>query len=288
MQALPLAVLPTLLLACGAERIPDTAHGTVEFAANRLADHDPGALWGLLPPSYQEDVTLWTRQVADRLPGKLYEKTFIALERLGVLLKSRSDYLRSVATPVTQMFGSSSEEDVEAVMVALGDINILLAKSDLATVETLQHADLGEFLHGTGSKILSLAARALRITGSDPIANLRDLPCEVLTQGPQPTLRITVEGTEFEVEFIQIEKRWVPVELVDAWPQIEEQVDNFLETTSARLVAWALERPLDQLIEDLDQLLAADSREEFERVFRTAISKYSNEFDTLRKLLTDG
>ncbi len=35
-------------------------------------------------------------------------------------------------------------------------------------------------------------------------------------------------------------------------------------------------------------LLAADSREEFERVFPTTISKYSNESDTLRKLLTDG
>ena len=287
MQTLHLAVLPVVLFACRPTNIPDTAEGTVEYAAARLADYDPGAIWDLLPRTYQEDITRWARQLADRLPGGLYEKSFIALGKLGVLLKSRNDALRGATSRMSAMFGRSTEEDLESVMIALGDINILLANSELATTERLQIADLRQFFDGTGAQILKLASRALRITGNDPIANLRDLRCEVLAGGPQPKLKITVEGTEFDVEFTQFENKWVPTDLVDNWPQVRAQVASLLNANSARLAALAFEEPLDQLIDDLDALLATESREEFVQEFQAAVREYTDEFQALRKLFRD-
>ncbi len=262
---------------CGADPMPVSAKETVHYAARNLAkSHNPGVVWDLLPGSYQADINTWCRNLAKALPKDAYEKIFAVIHKTGAVLKQKSDFLAAnlPLKMMLQMFGSANEDDLAATFAAAGDVCLLLARSDIATIEGLGSLDAGQFLHGTGARIGRSAIRAFRILGSDPIAELDSAQIEVLGSTPSSTtLRIRSYGQQFDLPFVQVDHRWVPAVMDTTWQEMNPTILGeiaALDLKSSSQLLWIL----DQISADLDKLLAIESRSKFEKTIMDLVGKY--------------
>ena len=262
---------------CGADPMPVSAKETVHYAARNLAkSHNPGVVWDLLPGSYQADINTWCRNLAKALPKDAYEKIFAVIHKTGAVLKQKSDFLAAnlPLKMMLQMFGNANEDDLAATFAAAGDVCLLLARSDIATIEGLGSLDAGQFLHGTGARIGRSAIRAFRILGSDPIAELHSAQIEVLGSTPSSTtLRIRSYGQQFDLPFVQVDHRWVPAVMDTTWQEMNPTIlaeIAALDLKSSSQLLWIL----DQISADLDKLLAIEGRSKFEKTIMDLVGKY--------------
>ena len=155
-RPIPLLATLALLGGCRSDSVPTTAVETVRYAAEGLAlDEDPGILWDLLPPSYQKDLHDWCWQLAAELPEGAYDKFFLAVRKVGGLFKSKSELLANISfvKMAAKVVGSLSEDDLIALLNAIGDLHILIGKSEIASIDKLRKVDLSRFCHTTGSRL---------------------------------------------------------------------------------------------------------------------------------------
>lgn len=262
---------------CGADPMPVSAKETVQYAARNLAkSHNPGVVWDLLPPRYQVDINTWCRDLAKALPKDVYEKIFTVTHKIGAVLKQKSDFLAAnlPLKMMLQMFGNASEDDLAATFATTGDVCLLLARSDIATIQGLKTLDVGQFLHDTGARIGRSAIRAFRILGNDPIAELRSAQIEVLGSTPSTTtLRIRSYGEQFDLPFVRVDHRWVPAIMDRTWQEMNPIILReiaALDLKSSSQLLWLL----DQISADLDTLLEIESRSKFEKTIMDLVGKY--------------
>jgi hypothetical protein len=262
---------------CGSDPMPVSAEQTVHYAARNLAkSHNPGVIWDLLPERYQADINTWCRHLAKALPKDAYEKIFAVAHKTGAVLKQKSDFLAAnlPLKMMLQMFGNASEDDLAATFAGAGDVFLLLARSDIATIEGLGSLDAGQFFHDTGARIGRSAIRAFRILGTDPIAELQAAQIEVLGSTPtSTTLRIRSYGQQFDLPFVQVDHRWVPAIMDSTWQEMSPIILReiaALDLKSSSQLLWLL----GQISADLDKLLEIESRSKFEKTIMDLVGKY--------------
>ena len=285
-----IAVAACLLAACQQDAVPTTSHGTVQFALQQFTDTgDPGVAWELLPASYQRDLARWAHELAAVLPPSTYDGAFVVLRKAGVVAKTKNEFLVAFGPLqfARRFFGNAGEDDLLAVLTAIGNTLILLGKSELATTERLAQLEPGAFLHGTGARIYQQVRRAYRVTGREPDHALRGWTVSPAHEdGDQARVRLTRDGREpFDLALLRVEGRWLPRDLVDAWAQAKQGVETFLERAREGGLDVGTKRVdelLARLTADLDTLAATDSRTRFGRELEGMVVRYKQLWQELR------
>ena len=229
--AWPLPVL--LVLSCaglGTPRVPDTPEGTVRFVAQGLADSRPQVVWQALPPSWQSDVTALLHESAEVTDPELYGLGWTLAGKLARILDEKPAFILD-----HPMFAGrlKDREKTEALLHAAAGLLKTLAGSELADREALRTLDVEKFLAGTGQELLHQAGELGTLlqgmqadlprtpAGAWRLDGLRLQDVAVLHQeGTRARLRLTLAGgAATEQDWVQVEGRWVPNEMADAWPK---------------------------------------------------------------------
>lgn len=278
----PIALAPlALLFACGEEQLPQTAEETVTYALSQLnAKEDPGVLWDLLPPSYQTEVNGWCRRLATGLPGRTYDKLFIAMRKAGIVIKSQSEKILNFGPTryAMAMARGADEDDMLAMMNAIANIPILLGDSDIATIARLKTVDVGQFLHETGTRMWQQGARAYRVTGESVGSSFESFTYKTIkSEGDRAQLEVELKGVKQLMAFTRVEGRWLPSDLVDNWAKTRKSVEGFLDSLDSpetQAYLKGMETQLDEVIADLDTLKAIKSRGKFANALTKLGKKY--------------
>jgi hypothetical protein len=288
----PLALAPlALLFGCTEDQLPQTAEDTITYTLTRLgSDQDPGVVWDLLPPSYQGDVRQWCRRLGTELPGKTYDKLFLAMRKTGIVIKTQGEKLLNFG-PIRYfiaMARGADEDDMLAMFNALGNIPILLGNSEIASVAKLKSADIGRFLHDTGSKVWEQGARAFRVTGESVGSALGTFTYKTIkTDGDRAQLELAFQGETRLIAFTRVEGHWLPTDLVDNWAAASQRIEAFLDSldsNATRSFLKQLDAHLDDVMADLDMLQQIKRRGKFYNELARLGAKYGKSIPKMPKL----
>ncbi len=304
LRALALAPL-ALLCACTEQELPQTAEATIEYTLTRLRDKkDPGVLWDVLPASYQSDIHSWCHKLGAKLPGKAYDKLFILLRKIGIAIKTKGEFLLAYgpAQYMMRTTGVTDEDEVLTLLAAIGNVPILIGDSEISTTKKLQSADIGKFLHNTGTKVWAQGARAYLAVGPAVSAmtemagggtpmpsvvkgmnsGLDGLTFKTLkSEADRAQIELTLNGRTELMAFTKVEERWVPTDVVDQWAKMKPSIESFLdslESPETHKLMDDMEKILDQMIADLDKLEAIQSRGKFFTALEKMGKKYVDQF----------
>lgn len=198
-----------------------TPDGAVKAVAEGLANNDAGVLWDAMPAIYQKDVNELVRAYADSIDPKIWDRSFALNARVVGLLENKKEFIFN--TPRLAAMPNKAEV-MKHYDSAIGLMNVLL-KSDISRLETMKTLDVGEYLGTTGSEVLKEVSGIIDAVsagkGSNPLKDLARISVVVeQSEDRTATLLITPFGQmEKRIEFVEIEGRWVPRAMSDAWPE---------------------------------------------------------------------
>jgi len=235
----------------------------------------PQVLWEALPHSWQSDVTAIVRQTAETTDPELYELGWSMAGKIARILEDKQSFILDHPMVAGQV---KDREKMEALLHAVAGLLQTAAESELADREAMRTLDVEKFLAGTGAKLLrqmgeiwpqleSMQA-ALPKPGSFPLGKLQLQEVTVLhREGGSARLRIALTGgPSTEQDWVQVEGRWVPKQMADAWPQgiaaAQRQLANSVPATSERKQALIVQ--LRRLDGALDGVLATKTPAEFQ------------------------
>jgi hypothetical protein len=253
--------------------IPSTPDGTVQTIASEVANDRPQVLWQALPASYQADIRDVIVAFADKLDADLWNRTFTVLGKIARVAKEKKEFiLATIGETANDEFKEQNLEELEQNWDKVVAIFDTIVNSDIKTVNGLRSLDPGKFLATTGSR-LSTNIKDLAIVVSDEdIAEA----CEkfsqtkvsaVSTEGDKATVSIEVPGQEKKtVELVRFEGKWLPAEMVANWDtgiaKVKESISQIDFKGPSREMYLGV---LGQFEQTLDQLLAANSQQEFDQ-----------------------
>lgn len=198
-----------------------TPDGAIKAVAKGLANNDAGVLWDAMPAIYQKNVNELVHAYADSVDPKVWDRSFALNARVVGLLENKKEFIFN-----NPMFADvpNKDEVMKHYDSAIGLANVLL-NSDMSRLETLKTLDVGDYLDTTGSQVLKEVSGIIdAVSGgkkSNPLKDLAKISVVVeQSEGPTATLLISPYGQmEQRMEFVEIQGRWVPRGLSDAWPE---------------------------------------------------------------------
>jgi hypothetical protein len=228
---LPLVGVAVSCAGLGSPRVPDTPDGTLRFVATGLAESRPQVLWQALPASWQADVTAILHEGADKTDPELYELGWAVAGKTARVLDEKQEFILEHPLVAGRI---QDREKTQALLHAGARFLQTLAESELADREALRSLDVENFLAGTGAKLLR-DARELSVlvqglpgdlpatapAGAFRLDRLRLEDVAVLERrGSTARLRIVPgDGTGTEQDWVEVEGRWVPKSMAEAWPK---------------------------------------------------------------------
>jgi hypothetical protein len=246
------------------------ADEAVERTAQALADGRLEVAWQALPPSYREEVDELVRLAASKMDEEVWNRSFGLVQKLTRLAREKREFF--LEQPMLASQGSSKKE-LEAGWDAVAGILDTLANSPLADLKQLEKLDVGEFLAGTGGEVMEQVAAAASLAPNsdwtDQMSRLRRTEASVVSEsGDTATVRIERPGVEpVEQAYTKVEGHWIPEELAKSWPaemaKFREQIDQISSESMAQNKQSMLMQ-LSMVEAAVDQLLATESREEFD------------------------
>ena len=210
------------------------------------------------------------------------------------------ELLRGGRAGADYLFSLSAEtlwiaDEVDSVPILIGD-------SEISTTKKLQSADIGKFLHNTGTKVWAQGARAYLAVGPAVSAmtemagggtpmpsvfkgmnsGLDGLTFKTLkSEADRAQIELTLNGRTELMAFTKVEERWVPTDVVDQWAKMKPSIESFLdslESPETHKLMDDMEKILDQMIADLDKLEAIQSRGKFFTALEKMGKKYVDQF----------
>ncbi len=264
----------------------DSAEGTVLAAVEAMKSEEPGKLWAMMPASYQKDVNDVVHGYAAKMPEEAWTKTFALVGKSLDTLKAKKEMV--LAHPLVGFSGIDVEEVAKSYD---GTIDVLasVVKSDLADLEKLRTADVGELVASIGGQVQSEISKIAPTLpgGADAMADMQKSLNSVKVKTIEETadtakLEITStsktlefkddefvesweEKTE-EVEFVKVEGKWIPADMQKEFKTGIEQAKQTLENLPQEQVDQIAQMVLTQVeaVEPLvDGLAAAENQAEF-------------------------
>jgi len=244
--------------------------------------------YDFLPPSYQSDLDGLVHEFADRMDPEIWSRLIRTSRKSLEMLRTKKDLIlaldlfrdrpevesyRKHWDSTLQLLQSLAESD----STELGKLKQATARSLLPgqNSATLQHFDvIGAALGANlARQFQGVTVTPVRNDGADQVVALR---------GPHDT-----EATE--IVYVQHEGRWLPKSLVDHWSRGIEADRAWLERLPARIKAIKpqLLDGLSQADEILDQLLAANNREQFEQAAGPAILTLATAWPNMQSLFRE-
>ena len=247
------------------------------------------ALWDALPGDYQRDVHDLVHTFAASMDADLWKVGTGIFQRLVRLLKEKKEFLLEqpmlAQGPVDADMMGENWDSFVGVLDAIGT-------SDLVDLQKLKTLDVGEFLDGTGRKIaeqmavLTKAADDKKLSLTEfpaipvpavPLAGLANAKLStVRVEGDTAILRIESEDDTEDVEVVRVNGKWLPKEMVDGWSEQMESARAALAAMPETLKKNKLQilLPMQAVQHALDQLLAAETQAEFDKVIQEIIQLF--------------
>ena len=245
---------------------PDEA---VMRVAKGLADGRPEVAWQSLPPSYRDDVTSLVNLAATKMDEDLWNRSFALVQKLTRLAREKRTFILEQPM-LTESAGDKKE--LEAGWDAVASVLDTLANSELADLSKLENLDVGEFLAGTGGKLMQQMASASALAPDDnwkgEMSRMRRTQAKVISKdGKSAVVQVDRPGKPpMEETYVQVEGHWVPKKLADGWSAEISEVRQKIEKMSTESMAENKQAVLMQLSmvdAALDQLLQTETREQF-------------------------
>ena len=262
------AFLSVLAAGCGrsAPAIPATPEGTFTTVMHSLAEGKPEVIWAALPASYQKQLQdEVVRAFAVKMDADIYNKGVAVARKLSGILNSKKDLIISELTshPLFEMAQVNKAQVEQNWGKVIGLVDVVLA-SELGDLSKLKNVDVGNFLRVTGGKVMGQIAELSALSEQDPYGKefktrMAGATAEVVSaEGDKATVKVATVGESPDtLEWIKVEGKWLPQDLVDEWPDFiasaKEQIDQIKpETLMAQKpqimgVLAAVEAVLDQL-----------------------------------------
>lgn len=260
---------------------PDVA---VQAALDALRAGNLRAGWDAIPASYQQDVTEIVHTFAANMDPDLWKAGVAIAQKATQVLRKKKAFI--VGHSKFSEGPAEIREPVEKNWDPIADLLELIATSELADLEKLKVLDVGAFLGGTGQSITD----KMRVIQKDfdpaklapegfpglpvnamPSGELPDAKVStVQVTGDTATLRIESEGETKDVEYVRVEGKWMPKNIVDGWPDAIQKAKQALTTTMPEQLKNRKQQvllPMTMAQAVLDQMLAAQTQEQFNQVF---------------------
>jgi len=254
--------------------IPDSPDGTIEVVCRGLADDRPEVVWNALPPSYQADVRDLAVTFAENVDPALFDRA-VAVARKGTLVLQRKKDLVLASEAVRN--SGADPESLDAVWEGVMHIADAVLASDLARLDAYRDLDVEAVLATTGREVMGHLAGISypEIDGqalADWIDNLDSAEVEpVGRDGDTAMVRVTrPDGVPVDLEMIRVEGRWLPIDLVERWPDAVVRARTRLdrlgrdEGQRTKMQVWIALGVAERFIDQIDEL---ESPEDFDTQF---------------------
>lgn len=258
---------------------PGGAAPTTASAAERacktlvasLREGQAAAMWEFLPKSWQTDVNSVVRTLADKVDARLYEQAFAVLQRTAKVLADKKQFVLNTPA-IQQMAPGAGKDQMSAGYDQLVQVLQAVGKSELAKHAALQKFDGARFCKGGGSALLRQLMQAPQADGSTGADMLAGMQVKTLAQnGNRVLLQFSIPGQKpSREEYLQVEDKWLPMELVRKWPTVIKQARMALAAMPAggnQEDQAQMRLALGMADSVLKQFEDADTQAEFDAVF---------------------
>jgi hypothetical protein len=219
------------------------AKGTVEFVFKAVQSQQFAPVAGLFPAKYLTDVDGLVQAFAKTMDAELWTKTVSLLDRIfKVAVAQKGDLAKMVAG----VFMPSKSDDVEKAIVVLAETWGMLKEMGLTDLNKLKTFSTSEFaaagLPKVIEKLWAFADETQKAQMQAGMAVLATAQVKVLatTQdekwGEVVELEINVAGQGEKGKMIQVDGKWVPLEMAEDW-------DNSIKEAMAGIADLATELP---------------------------------------------
>lgn len=237
---------------------------------------DLRAFWNVLPEAYKTDVNDLIRTFAANVDSDVWKAGVRLVQKAVKVAQEKKDLILN--HPGMANF-KVPPEVLAGQWDSLVGILATIAASELTDLQRLKTFDVGVFLDGSGDKITT---QLMDLAKAD-VTSLPEVPVQQLQfgrlkdanfstvriDGDTATVRIVSLGTSQDEEFVRVDGRWLPKEMVDDW---HEAMRAARESLRAQMPAYLKENKMQlvmsfSVVETvLDQLLAAKTQSEFNQV----------------------
>ena len=252
--------------------LPSTPDGTLQEITAQLTANNPSALWAALPTRYQADLEGLLRELATKVDAKTYDTSFSLARRIAVLLDSKKDFFLSM--PMIKMAGADARK-LEQNWGAFAKLVRTLTESEVSTLDGLAKLDVETFLRGTGHRFMSQLTTLAASARKDPFERLRKASFKVVkVDGDEASVRMqqgdSKRGSTLKLR--RIDGRWLPANMVDDWDKEMAKAKERLAKMSPKSAGMATTMALKMVEGFVEQLEAAQTQEDFDKVFEGLFS----------------
>lgn len=242
------ALAVTLLTSCNKNAKVEKKLGpaeTITHLTNSVTKGDAKSAWESLPKSYRSDINGIAHLIGEKMPSSVWDESFNLVGRIGKLLENKKGiFLELMGNDLPP---NVSKADVEKSISSLGKMFSLLAKSELAKVESLKKIDLGNVADSTGSDILNLLMAndlinsLISDSGKTDAKSLSDAIGKIKAtlvseSGNTAKIKITdPEGKVEEVEMVKVEDKWIAKKMAEDFKNNIKEAREQLEKSLSEL-----------------------------------------------------
>lgn len=263
----------TIALTFGWTAASPAPQETADAAVQRVYDAvEQGRLevaWQALPASYQADIRNLLQTLAPESEAELemWNQSMGVMNKLLRLVRDKGDYILGHPMLAAQVQDASKHDEIRSVMTGIADLLEILFSGPLADPQKMASLDIDAYLADVGPRLYKIF-RELEAKSSGGQTKGKTVIALVSSEGDSARLSFQEPGEEAEEkDFVRVEGKWLPKEMVDGWDEQMEQVQGTLEMAALQAQdeeMLAQQRMmLGMLDQSLDQMLAASTQEEF-------------------------
>jgi hypothetical protein len=275
---------------------PDSAEAAVRTILQQLQQGNVRSVWDALPASYQSDVNDLVHTFAENMDGQIWSGGVTIANKAVKLLKDKKEFILNHPQLAENPMDDAT---VDRNWTAVVEILETLLASELADLEKMKSLDVGQFLSGTGNTMMQqMAAIAESVESSGvglegipgaaqveslPLANLSKVQISVVRADADTAVLKMVgpEGEAEETEFVRYEGKWLPKEMVDGWAQGIADAKAQLLVVGQQMKDNRQQALMPMMMVGgvLDQLLAAETQEQFNEVVQGIVGMFMPDMD---------
>ena len=250
----------------------DSALATVQRTLGAIQRGDLAGAYEFLPPSYQSDVDSLVHEFASKMDAEVWTRLFATLRKTVEVLQTKKAFILELDLFANRPEYEPMRKHWDEAVTLLDQF----ATSRTGDLESLQQASAKSLLPGDASNIVKqLDAIGLGV-GADLTRQFADIKVEqIKVTGDEHVLSFQSPRDEqpVEIAYVRHDGRWLPKTLVAQWSAGIE-VDRVWLAKLPDQIKVAKPRVLEALTQAdslLDQLLAAQNRDEFQQAVGPAV-----------------
>lgn len=263
----------TIALAFGWTAASPAPQETADAAMQRVYDAvEQGRLevaWQALPPSYQADIRNLLQTLAPETEAELemWNQSMGVMNKLLRVVRDKGDYILGHPMLAAQVPDQSKHDEIRSLMTGFADLLEILFSGPLADPQKMASLDIDAYLADVGPRLYKIF-KDLETKSSGGQPKGKTVITLLSSEGDSARLSFQEPGEEAEEkDFVRVEGKWLPKEMVDGWDAQMEEVEGTLQMAALQAQdeqMLAQQRMmLGMLNQSLDQMLAANSQEEF-------------------------